>query len=137
MFKVLRSIGPLHSLWEYFKRFHCSFEWHLTPRMALSIESCIRRTLQHSPRVSAKYRFHCNNITDHFELSLRMRWIRHYCPSHGHLHSIVIGWYLPNTSRLAACENTLTPSYSATQMYRPESESCTFVSSRLFEDVIV
>ena len=20
-----------HSLWEYCKRFHCSFEWHLTP----------------------------------------------------------------------------------------------------------
>ena len=22
------------SLWEYSKRFHCSFEWHLTPHMA-------------------------------------------------------------------------------------------------------
>ena len=49
----------LHSLWEYYKRFHCSFEWHLTPHMTLSIETCIRRTpcikrtLQHSPRVSA------------------------------------------------------------------------------------
>ena len=38
--------------------FHCSFEWHLTPHMTLSIETCIRRTpcikrtLQHSPRVS-------------------------------------------------------------------------------------
>ena len=48
-----------HSLWEYSKRFHCSFEWHLTPPMTLSIETCIRRTLcikrtlQHSPRVSA------------------------------------------------------------------------------------
>ena len=48
-----------HSLWEYSKRFHCSFEWHLTPHMTLSIETCIRqtpcikRTLQHSPRVSA------------------------------------------------------------------------------------
>ena len=21
-----------HSLWEYSKRFHCSFEWHLTPQ---------------------------------------------------------------------------------------------------------
>ena len=47
-----------HSLWEYSKRFHCSFEWHLTPHMTLSIETCIRRTpcikrtLQHSPRVS-------------------------------------------------------------------------------------
>ena len=20
-----------HNLWEYYKRFHCSFEWHLTP----------------------------------------------------------------------------------------------------------
>ena len=28
-----------HSLWEYFKRFHCSFEWHLTPHMTLSIET--------------------------------------------------------------------------------------------------
>ena len=47
-----------HSLWECSKRFHCSFEWHLTPHMTLSIETCIRRTpcikrtLQHSPRVS-------------------------------------------------------------------------------------
>ena len=46
-----------HSLWEYSKRFHCSFEWHLTPHMTLFIETCIRRTpcikwtLQHSPRV--------------------------------------------------------------------------------------
>ena len=46
-----------HSLWEYSKRFHCSFEWHLTPHMTLSIETCIRRTpcikqtlqLRHSP----------------------------------------------------------------------------------------
>ena len=30
-----------HSLWEYSKRFHCSFEWHLTPHMTLSIETCI------------------------------------------------------------------------------------------------
>ena len=48
-----------HSLWEYSKRFHCSFEWHLTPHMTLSIKTCIRRTpcikrtLQHSRRVSA------------------------------------------------------------------------------------
>ena len=55
-----------HSLWEYSKRFHCSFEWHLTPHMTLSIKTCIRRTpcikrtLQHSPRVSAWYRFHCS-----------------------------------------------------------------------------
>ena len=48
-----------HSLWEYSKRFHCSIEWHLTPHMTLSVETCIRRTpcikrtLQHSPRVSA------------------------------------------------------------------------------------
>ena len=41
------------------------FKWHLTPYMTLSIETCIRqtpcfkRTLQHSPRVSAQYRFHC------------------------------------------------------------------------------
>ena len=33
-----------HSLWDYSKRFHCSFEWHLTPHMTLSIETCIRRT---------------------------------------------------------------------------------------------
>ena len=32
------------SLWKYSKRFHCSFEWHLTPHMTLSIETCIRRT---------------------------------------------------------------------------------------------
>ena len=44
-----------HSLWEYYKRFHCSFEWHLTPHMTLYIETfirrtpCIKRTLQHSP----------------------------------------------------------------------------------------
>ena len=49
-----------HSLWEYYKRFHCSFEWHLTPHMTLYIQTCIRRTpcikrtLQHSPRVSAQ-----------------------------------------------------------------------------------
>ena len=41
------------------KHFHCSFEWHLTPHMTLSIETCIsrtpciKRTLQQSPRVSA------------------------------------------------------------------------------------
>ena len=46
-----------HSLWEYSKCFHCSFEQHLTPLMTLSIETCIRwtpcikRTLQHSPLV--------------------------------------------------------------------------------------
>ena len=51
-----------HSLWEYSKRFHCSFEWHLTPHMALSIETCIKQTLQHSPGVSALYRFHCMYI---------------------------------------------------------------------------
>ena len=45
-----------HSLWEYSKSFHSSFEWHLTPHMTLSIKTCIRRTpcikrtLQHSPR---------------------------------------------------------------------------------------
>ena len=33
-----------HSLWEYSERFHCSFEWHLTPHITLSIETCIRRT---------------------------------------------------------------------------------------------
>ena len=33
-----------HSLWEYSQRFHSSFEWHLTPHMTLSIETCIRRT---------------------------------------------------------------------------------------------
>ena len=32
-----------HSLWEFSKRFYCSFEWHLTPHMTLSIETCIRR----------------------------------------------------------------------------------------------
>ena len=46
---------------KYSKRFHRSFEWHLTPHMTLSIETCIRRTpvlicikrtLRHSPRVS-------------------------------------------------------------------------------------
>ena len=26
------------------KHFHCLFEWHLTPHMTLSIETCIRRT---------------------------------------------------------------------------------------------
>ena len=51
-----------HSLWEYSKRFHCSFEGHLTPHichMTLSIETYIRRTpfikrtIQNSPGVSA------------------------------------------------------------------------------------
>ena len=51
MFKVLWSIFPLeernngnvfcHSLWKYSKRFHCSFERHLTPHMTLSIETCL------------------------------------------------------------------------------------------------
>ena len=56
-----------YSLWEYSKRFHCSFEWPLTPHMTLSIKTCIRqtpsikRTLQHSLRVSTQYRFHCNS----------------------------------------------------------------------------
>ena len=30
-----------HSLWDYSKRFHCSFQWHLTPRVTLSIKTCI------------------------------------------------------------------------------------------------
>ena len=48
-----------HSLREYSKRFHCSFEWRLTPHVTLTIETCfrrtpcIKRTLQHSLRVSA------------------------------------------------------------------------------------
>ena len=48
-----------HSLWEYSKHFHCSFEWHLTPHMTVSIETAIRWTLQHSFRVSPWYGFHC------------------------------------------------------------------------------
>ena len=39
-----------HSLWEYSKRFHCSFEWHLTPHMTLSIKTCIRRGHYSIPR---------------------------------------------------------------------------------------
>ena len=31
-----------HYLWEYSKRFHCSFELHLTPHITLSVETCIR-----------------------------------------------------------------------------------------------
>ena len=57
--KEINATVYRHSLWKYSKRFHCSFEWYLTPHMTLSIETCIRRTpcikqtLQHSPRVSA------------------------------------------------------------------------------------
>ena len=40
-----------HSLWEYCKHFHCSFEWHLTPHMTLSIETCIWWT----PCISGHY----------------------------------------------------------------------------------
>ena len=44
-----------HSPLEYSKRFHCSFEWHLTPHDTLSIENCIRRTpcfkRTHSPSI--------------------------------------------------------------------------------------
>ena len=40
-----------HSLWEYYKRFHCSFEWHLTPHMTLYIETCIRRTFPEGVRL--------------------------------------------------------------------------------------
>ena len=36
-----------HSLWEYYKRLHCSFERHLTPHMTLYIETFIRRTPCH------------------------------------------------------------------------------------------
>ena len=32
-------------VWKYSKPFHCSFEWHLTPHMTLSIETCIRACL--------------------------------------------------------------------------------------------
>ena len=28
-----------YSHWEYYKRFYCSFEWHLTPHMTLYIET--------------------------------------------------------------------------------------------------
>ena len=35
------------------KHFHCLFEWHLTPHMTLSIETCIRgHPVQHSPILS-------------------------------------------------------------------------------------
>ena len=50
-----------HSLREYYKRFYCSFEWHLTPHMTLYIETCIRwtpcikQTLQHSPFTALKF----------------------------------------------------------------------------------
>ena len=39
--KEINANKYCHSLWEYSKRFHCSFEWHLTPHMTLSIETCI------------------------------------------------------------------------------------------------
>ena len=50
-----------HSLWEYSRCFHCSFEWHVidTSYDVISIETCIRqtpcikRTLLQSRRVSA------------------------------------------------------------------------------------
>ena len=57
--KVMQTYIIIVSLGEYSERFHCSFEWHLTSHMTLSIETCIRRTScikrtpQHSPRVSA------------------------------------------------------------------------------------
>ena len=57
--KEIHANAYRHSLWEYSKRFHCSFKWHLTPHMTLSTETCIRRTpcikqtLQYSPRVTA------------------------------------------------------------------------------------
>ena len=65
MFMVLNANVYYHSLWECFKRFHCSFEWHLTPHLTLSIDTCIRRTphikwtQQYSLKASALYRFHC------------------------------------------------------------------------------
>ena len=66
-----------HSLWKYYERFHCSFEWHLTPHLTLSIETCIRRTrcikrtLQHFPRtVSVYYRFHCTDQRLDFEIPI-------------------------------------------------------------------
>ena len=45
MFMVLLSLITKlyvyrHYLWEYSKRFHCSFELHLTPHMTLSVETC-------------------------------------------------------------------------------------------------
>ena len=48
-----------HSFWECSKRFNRLFEWRQTPHMTLSIETCIgrtpciKRTLKHSPKVSA------------------------------------------------------------------------------------
>ena len=57
--KEIKANVYRHGLWGYFKHFQCSFEWYLTPHMTLSFETCIRqtpcikRTLQHSPRVSA------------------------------------------------------------------------------------
>ena len=61
--------------------FHCSFQWHLTPHMTLSIETCIRQTpcikwtLQHSPRVSSYYRFYCTaNLSGHLCTILIPLW---------------------------------------------------------------
>ena len=64
--KEINANENRHSLWEYSKRFYCSFEWHLTPHITLSIEICIRRTLLHSPRASSSYRFHCTSIRGKF-----------------------------------------------------------------------
>ena len=55
-----------HSLWQYSKRFHCSFKWHLTPHMTLSIETCIRRTP-------------CINISGHYSIP-RGCPLNHLCP---------------------------------------------------------
>ena len=55
-----------HSLWQYSKRFHCSFKWHLTPYMTLSIETCIRRTP-------------CINISGHYIIP-RGCLLNHLCP---------------------------------------------------------
>ena len=32
-----------HSLWEYSKRFHCSFEWHLTPHTCYLLKPVLGR----------------------------------------------------------------------------------------------
>ena len=42
--KEMQTYAVIVSAWEYSKRFHRLFEWHLTPHMTLSIETCIRRT---------------------------------------------------------------------------------------------
>ena len=115
-----------HSLWEYYKRFHCSFEWHLTPHTALYIESCIRRT----PCISGHYSLprgcpltmNTGFTVFFFTLSYNNYVLRAKATMFTNLSFFVVFVFLCRDSRhlsfIWICEGDSNPSYISIYFYR-------------------